>query len=35
LASDVARATDLAPSVAHFICMCGKEFVFQGVKQRR
>jgi hypothetical protein len=35
MASDVARPTTLAPSVAHFVCMCSKEFPFQGVKQRR
>jgi hypothetical protein len=35
LASDVARPTALAPSVAHFVCLCSKEFPFQGVKQRR
>jgi hypothetical protein len=35
LAGDVARPTRLATSVAHFVCLCGKEFPFQGVKQRR
>ena len=35
LAGNVARSTGLAPSVAHFVCICGKEFRFQGVKQRR
>ena len=34
-ASDVACATSPAPSVAHFVCRCSKEFPFQGVKQRR
>jgi len=32
LASDGARPTGLAPSIAHFVCMCSKEFPFQGVK---
>jgi hypothetical protein len=35
LASDVARVTALAPSVAHFVCLCSEEFPLQGVKQRR
>jgi hypothetical protein len=35
LASDVARPTGLAQSVAHFVCLCSEEFPFQGVKQRR
>jgi hypothetical protein len=35
LASDVARSTGLGPGVAHFVCMCSKEFPFEGVKQRR
>jgi hypothetical protein len=35
LASNVPRSTGLAQSIAHFVCMCSKEFPFQGVKQRR
>jgi hypothetical protein len=34
-ANDVARPTGLAPSGAHFLRRCSKEFPFQGVKQRR
>ena len=35
LASDAARSTGPAPSVAHFRRRCSKEFPFQGVKQHR
>ena len=35
LASDVARPTGITPGVAHFDCICSKEFPFQGVEQRR
>jgi hypothetical protein len=35
LASDAARGIALAPGVAHFVRICGEEFSFQGVEQRR
>ena len=35
LASDVARPTGSAPSLAHFVYRCSEELPFQGVKQRR
>ena len=35
LAGDVARRIALAPGVAHFVRICGEEFSFQGVEQRR
>jgi hypothetical protein len=35
LAGDVARPARVAPSAAHLLCLCGEEFAFQGVKQRR
>jgi hypothetical protein len=35
LASDIARATGPAQSVAHFVWLRSKEFPLQGVKQRR
>ena len=35
LAGDVSRRIALVPGVAHFVRICGEEFSFQGVEQRR
>jgi hypothetical protein len=35
LASDAARGIAFAPGVEHFVRICGEEFSFQGVEQRR
>jgi hypothetical protein len=35
LAGDLNRRIALAPGVAHFVRICGEEFSFQGVEQRR